>query len=465
MSDHSENEYERPATAGTSKAPKAAWVDDEDVSADQAVPAFLKESDTKPAWALSDSARAMDLHDLDDGDDSDAAVHGTGASSPQRRRAAEALARKRFRSEDLDTLLSRKEPLLSSKHDRPSSGVPKVLSVLPLPRDSAHTIHWHRNGQLAVVGGNHHIYTFHAAGGFVEQLSKIEVGKRVSTTALSDSGEEVLIAGHEAYAPQLLNIATEQLTPLAFLDTRDTAVHRNGRRDNVRGEYFITRLVCRPSDPVSRGVAVARGSTVTLASLASGSVQGHITVDAAITDVSFLSSTEIAIATKNKVLLYDVRKSSRFTRELTDEGALDITTCAFTSTTGAASAARARAMAVGSASGVVSVYDSTTLRSAALPTASTAAARRPTLMRELKQLVTPINCLCFGENSQGEAVLAFATGGQKGGFRLARLPELNVVPSFPAVSTRHGFVQSLTIAPTVPILSVGERQKVTNYAL
>ncbi|KPA81515.1 hypothetical protein ABB37_03866 [Leptomonas pyrrhocoris] len=451
MSTQSEQEQEHASpVAAPSQAPKNAWVDDEDAKAEHAVPAFLKESTTKPSWALSDNARALDLQSDEYAD-----------ASPQQRRAADALARKRFRSEDLDTLLSRKEPLLSSKHDRPSSSVPKVLSVLPLPRDSARTIHWHSNGQLAIVGGNHHLYAFHAAGGFVEQLSKVEVGKRVETTALSDSGEEVLIAAHEAYAPLLMSIATEQLIPLTFLDTRDTAVHRNGRRDNVRHELFITKLACKPNDPVSRGVAVARGSTVTLASLSSGSVLSHITVDAPITDVNFVSATELAIATRNKVLLYDVRRSNHFTRELTHEGVLDITACAFT---GSGGAARTRAIAVGSASGVVSVYDSTTLRSAAATTGASTVSR-PRLMRELKQLVTPISCLCFGENSQGDSVLAFATGGQKGGFRVARLPELNVVPSFPAVSTRHGFVQSMTIAPTVPILSVGERQKVTNYAL
>ncbi|KAK7200541.1 hypothetical protein NESM_000109800 [Novymonas esmeraldas] len=452
------HEGSAPAASTSRSRPQRAWVDEEDIAVEQATPAFFKDSHAKPAWALSDAVRA--------GEAEDAEAEADDVGAPAQRRGAEALSRKRFRSADLDSLLSRKEPLLSSKHDRPRSVVPKVLSVLPLPRDSARTIHWHRNGQLAVVGGNHHIYTFHAAGGFVEQLSKVDVGKRVETTALSDNGEEVLIGSHEAYVPLLLNIATEQVTPLSFLDTRDTAVYRNGRRDNIRAELFLTRLVCRPSDPVSRGVAVARGSSVTLASLASGSILSHITVDTTVTDVAFLSSTELAVATRNKVLLYDVRKLSRFTRELSDDAAVDITTCGFSAA--GSTGERARAMAIGSASGVVSVYDSTTLLSATPGRAGAATAvsgGQSKLLRELKQLVTPISCLCFGEDSQGDGVLAFATRGQKGGFRLARLPELNVVPSFPAVSTRHGFVQSMAIAPTVPILSVGERQKVTNYAL
>nr|CAJ2482305.1 unnamed protein product [Leishmania braziliensis] len=452
MSDAVVSGQEVLTAAMRKKAPQRAWVDDDDVAVEQETPAFFKDSHAKPAWSFSDTARTdEDKADADEG------------TTPPCRRASEALSHKRFRNDDLDALLSRKEPLLSSQHDPACSAVPKVLSVLPLPRDSARTIHWHRNGQLAVVGGNHHIYTFHAAGGFVEQLSKVDMKKRVETTALSENGEEVLIAAHEAYVPQLLHIATEQLIPLTFLDTRNTAVHRNGRRDNTRNEFFISKLVCRPKDPVSRGVAIARGSSVTLASLSTGSVLSQITLDSAVIDVTFLSSVELAIAAKNKVLLYDVRKLSRFTRELTNNATHDITTCGFSPS--GSGEGRARVMAIGSGSGVVSVFDSTVLRSAPSTAASATAGTPPKLLRELKQLVTPISSLSFGEDSQGNSVLAFATRGQKGGFRLARLPDLNVVPSFPAVSTRHGFVQSMAIAPTVPILSVGERQKVTNYAL
>ncbi|KAG5490613.1 hypothetical protein JKF63_00734 [Porcisia hertigi] len=453
MSESEDRSQSALAPTVSKRTPHRAWVDEEDEAVERDTAAFLKESHVKPAWALSDTGYAEE-NELD----------ASGGATAVCRRAAEALARKRFRSEDLDTVLSRKEPLLWSKNDRPHSAAPTVLSVLPLPRDSARTIHWHRNGQLAIVGGNHAIYTFHAAGRFVELLSQVKISERVQTTALSDNGEEVIIGAHEAYAPQLLNIATGQLTPLTFLNTRNTAVHRNGRRDNTRNEFFISKLVCRPNDPVSRGLAIAYGSSVTLASLSTASVICEITTDTTVVDVAFLSSTELAVATKNKILLYDVRKLSRFTRELTDDAAVDITTCGFSASHSVGGSERV--MGIGCASGVVSVYDSTTLPSAATTEGSAkGGGARPKLLRELKQLVTPISCLCFGEDSQGSSVLAFSTHGQKGGFRLARLPDLNVVPSFPAVSTRHGFVQSIAIAQTVPILSVGERRKVTNYAL
>jgi len=240
-----------------------AWVDEGDAEIDRETPSFLQGSATAPRWTVSDSRRTAESTD------DDASPHA---------RAAESLARKRFRSEDLDTLLSRTEPLLSSAHDRLNSKAPTVSSVLPLPRDTAHTLHWHRNGQLVIVGGNHHVYTFHVAGGFVEQLSKVAVGKRLMLTALSDSGEEVVLATHDAYVPEVLSLATERRVPLKFLDTRDTAVHRNGRHDNTRQEMFISKLLCQPRDAGQRGVVVACGSTLTFASLSSGSVTGRLMI-------------------------------------------------------------------------------------------------------------------------------------------------------------------------------------------
>lgn len=433
------------ADTAKSKTSRRAWVDEGDAEIQKETPSFLRGSHTTPGWAVSDDRRRTEA------DDGDEAVHQA--------RAAESLARKRFRSEDLDSLLSRTEPLLSSRHDRQHSAAPVVSSVVPLPRDTAHTLHWHRNGQLLLVGGNRHVYTFHVAGGFVEQLSKVSVGQRLAITALSDGGEEVVVATHQAYAPQLLSIATEKLVPLKFLDTRDTAVHRNGRVDNGRQELFISKIVCQPNDGGQRGVAVACGATLSFASLASGSVVGRITTDVAIRDVCYMSNTEVAVAAGNRVLVYDVRRTARFLRDMSGEGTMDITRFAYHKVGGSA----AQTLAIGSSSGIVSVYDSSSVSPGQVK--SDTALSKLKIMRELKQLVTPISDICFGTNSNGETVLAFSSRGQKGGFRVAPLPELHVVPSFPAVSSRHGFVQCMEIAPTVPLLSVGERQKVTNYAL
>ncbi|KEG11084.1 U3 small nucleolar RNA-associated protein 18 [Trypanosoma grayi] len=187
-------------------------------------------------------------------------------------------------------------------------------------------------------------------------------------------------------------------------------------------------------------VGIASGSTVTIGSLSSGSITHSIELSDPVMDVAFSSGPhELTVATRNKLTVYDLRKSARFLRETCDDGTVDVTTFATSD----------RAFAVGSASGVVSVYS----KGATGP------------VKTLKNLTTSINRLAFGERSNGDAVLAYSTRGQKGGFRLAVLPECRVVPSFPAVAQRHQFIQSLAIAPTIPVLSIGEKQKVTNYAL
>ncbi|KAH9577941.1 hypothetical protein LSM04_000238 [Trypanosoma melophagium] len=388
-----------------------AWVDE----ADRRLPDFAKRSHQLPSWATPAEAEGP-------------AVPTGGV--------------KRWRDEGLDALLARTEPLLTSRHDRKHAAVPPVLSVLALPRDTARSVQWHRNGQLVIVGGNHHVYLFHAAGRFVEQIAKTDVEKRVEQTVLGSTGEEVVVVGHQSYTPDLLTLSTGTITPLKFLCTRDSALYRNGRRDNGKHDFYITKAIAQTNDATSRTVGVVSGATVTIGSLASGSITHRIEMSDPVLDVTFSTgSNELTVATRNKLTVYDVRKTARFLRETSDDGTVDITTFANTDA----------AFAVGSASGVVSVYG------------RDGATAGP--LRTLKNLTTSISCLAFGERSNGDTVLAYATRGQKGGFRLAVLPECRVVPSFPAVEQRHQFIQSLTIAPTIPVLSVGEKQKVTNYAL
>lgn len=418
---------------------KRVWVDEDDFKADKATPAFLKQSHQTPTWAVSDAKR-----------DKDQQLDGDGDSDDDNRAFSakiEAAGRKRFRSEDLDALLSKTEPLLSSKHDRQHMAPPSILSILPLPRDGARTVQWHRNGQLCLVGGNHHLYTFHAAGKFVEQLSKIDVEKRIEQSALTANGEDVLVATHEAYIPLMVSLATEQVTPLNFLDTRDSAVHRNGRRDNSKRDFYVSRIAARPDDAVARMVAVASGSTVRLGAMSSGSVVASLSVEDLVTDLSFSGPNELTIAAGNKLTIYDIRKTARFLHSITDDGALHISSFAVSS----------GSIATGSAAGVVSLYSRDSLNGA------TAAPAKP--IKVLKNLTTAINNVCFGVDSNGESVLAFASKGQKAAFRLAQLPQCQVIPSFPAVSSRHEFPQALAIAPSVPILSIGERGRVVNYAL
>ncbi|KAG8348359.1 hypothetical protein ERJ75_000034600 [Trypanosoma vivax] len=396
-----------------------AWVDEADAALESNLPEFERRSHVLPSWARPAKDEAED---------------GTAVT----RLAGE----KRFREDDLDALLARTEPLLTSKHDRQQTAAPPVLSVLPLPRDTARSIQWHRNGQLAIVGGNQHIYLFHAAGRFVQQLSKTYVCRRIQHAALGPTGEDVVVVGHEMYTPSLLKLSVGKVVPLNFMYTRDSTAYRNGRRDNSKHDFYINKVAARDGDSTCKAIAVSCGATVMVGSLVSGSITHRIEVSDPVVDFAFSrDSRELTVATRSKLIVYDLRKTAHFLRELQDRGTVDITTFSTFES----------AVAIGSASGVVSLFS------------GGGAANGP--VKALKNLTTSIGCTAFGQRGDGSAVLAFSTAAQKGGFRLATLPDCRVVPSFPAVGQRHSFIQALAVAPTIPVLSVGERQKVTNYAL
>ncbi|CCW69888.1 unnamed protein product [Phytomonas sp. Hart1] len=412
-----------------------AWEDEQDG------PSLPRPSPALPAWALSDAARAAR--------DGKSPPEDEAAEGDFEGNAGWASGRKRARSDGLSALLSRTTPLLEAKSRATPAGAVAVGAVLPLPRDAARVIQWHPNGQLVLVGGNRHLYIFHTAGKLVERLSKLEIGARVESACLTSSGEEALVVGRDSYIPQIVSLSTERLTALRFLDTRGTAEYRNGRRDHSKKDFTITKLAVRAGDSSTSMLALASGRTVKLASLRTASVLGGLAFDDPVCDLCFPSATTLAIAAGRKVLLYDIRKTATYVSTFKDDAILDITSFAW----------GPRSLVLGSSSGVVSLYE------------EDGKGTTPgdgggfSLVKGFMNLTTAIHGICLGKDRGGEPLLAFFSRSQKAGFRLASLPSCVVVPGFPWTTMRHGFVQSMAMAPTLPILSVGERQKVTNYIL
>lgn len=487
-------------------------------------------------------------------------------------------ASKRFRHEDIDHLLSSTTLLLTEQqggggnNNNGGAGgagarTPKVVSVLPLPRDTARAVHWHPSGQVQIVSGNHHVYIFHSAGSYVEALSKIPVTRSVihhhhptsvgdasaamrasreamrtrlqmekavaaatlrgsssnsrskhysssfsggggasmfsssssflsaagkiasiQSSAITPSGEDLIITGREAYTPVQLHFGTEQLVPLRFLDTRDVAVHRLSRTEVPKSERYITKIIStynnNHSSSASSGgafsgslssvIAVASGCSVRLGSLSSGSVLGTLTTNDPVTDLQFLTSEHLLyIASGKRVLVYDTRVlgQQRFLYEHVDEGALSISSISVSP----------QYLTVGSTTGVVSLYSRPHGGGTSNPLGSP--------LKTFSQLTTCIAGVVLGGGPSrsafrppprggadggmlagvGEQMLCYFTAGQKAGFRVAHVspeaPHGVVVPSFPGVSRRHDCTHSVAFAPSLPILSVGERQRVVNYRM
>ncbi|CUG91666.1 Hypothetical protein, putative, partial [Bodo saltans] len=385
-----------------------------------------KASSTVPVWAKTSSSTEQQVEG--GGEDGEEIV----------------LTKKRQRNEDLDAALASTLPVLDSKHQRTSNVKPTILSVFPLPRDMARVIRWHPNSQLCVVAGTNNLYVFHSSGKYVEQLSKVHIqGDRVEHMQLTPSGDEAIVVSHESYVPTLVHLATEKQTPLSFLDTRENFAYRHDYRNDTHGRQynFIRSLCVRPNDRVSRWVGVAHGNCLILGSVASGSVVQKIHTSDPIVDAAFTASNEVTIAVHDRLLVYDVRRTAKHVSTLIDEGSIGVTAMAFSNTH----------TAIASKSGVVNLYTKGSTGSAAP-------------VKTVKNLTTAVSTLTLGEGRQGPVLVA-ATSEQKNGVRLVKLPEGVVVPSFPAVSARHGFFHCADIAKGAPVLSLGERAKVTNYVI
>jgi hypothetical protein len=405
------------------------WRDEEDDAIE--LPPFLNasSSDKLPEWA----EQASD------------AISGLDAPSAGRR--------KRVRNDELDSALATTAPVLVSRHQRGRAVVPKAISRLTVPRDTAKSVVWHPNGQVAVVGGIKAVYVFHASGSFVENLLKIPVPRRVDGLALLPNGDEAIVVPNEAYRPNLVNILQGTTTELSFLDTRSgLAPYTNTRRDITKADRYVTKVAVMPESSSAKVVAVASGTRVQLASVSSGAVTDTIRLGDAVNDVTFSGQSELIVASKDLMIFYDVRKTSMMLRQVSDEG----------STGTVVVQAYKSWIAAGSQTGAVNIYDKAALFATDVKKPAVPIIAIPS--KTLLNLTTAISSLSFGEGLHG-TFLGMSSVHQKSGCRLVQLPQCAVVPSFPGVSARHEFIQSLSFAPTAPIVSLAEQSVVTNYSL
>lgn len=100
--------------------------------------------------------------------------------------------------------------------------------------------------------------------------------------------------------------------------------------------------------------------------------------------------------------------------------------------------------AIGSRSGIVSVYDR----------ASAGPKKPPVLVRALENLVTSINVIAFSPDSQ---LLCIASRGKKDALRMVHLPSVTVYKNWPTGSTPLGRISTVVFAPgkEVGVVAVG----------
>eukprot|EP00758_Cryptobia_borreli_P014500 Tbor_TRINITY_DN5927_c0_g2::TRINITY_DN5927_c0_g2_i1::g.18238::m.18238/K14553/UTP18; U3 small nucleolar RNA-associated protein 18 len=414
-----------------------AWSDEEDD-----LPNFLQESAVAPAWAKQEFADEK-------GEE--------GETSREM---------KRSRNEELDKVLSSTAPVLTSIHQRQHAITPKVISTFSLPKNECVTdIKWHRNGQLAIIGSGQGLHLFHNSGASSEYVAKLgSAGKGdrqrpVQQIELSHNGEDAAVRMQYTYYPSIVHLSTGQVTAMKFLDVRESTPTRNRGTTMIKEEKFDNYYtkICRPKGIVpahseyidTDPLAVVSGRSILVGSLKSGSVAHKIHVNDDVHDCIFSSRSgyELYAACASKVILYDLRKSAEAVSQIQDKGTVGVRVIAQHS-----DMSNSR-FAMGTVSGVVTLYDSLSAQASGVPT------------KTFTNLSTTISGLCFNDDA---SMLVFWSKDQKNGLRLAMNSTTDpyaVLPGFPPQTSRHGFIHCAGFCDSQSLLSVSDSGKVLNYAL
>lgn len=154
-----------------------------------------------------------------------------------------------------------------------------------------------------------------------------------------------------------------------------------------------------------------------------------------------------AVGKNGEVSEYDIGRASVVTRWL-DEGAVGTTVIALGGE-GAGKLGGDRWVAIGSSSGIVSIYDRKEFKDSA--TAST----RPKAAKSFDQLNTPTSHLVFSADGQ---MLVIASRWKRDALRLVHLPSCLVYRNWPTDKTPLGRVASVALSPDGLYLAVGNEQ-------
>ena len=405
---------------------KPAWTDDHDDEQD--LPEFMKESAVTPSWAqVEDETKEVPA------------------------------TRKRDR--DLDDILTSSAPLLTSIHQAKLKVAPSILSTFKVS-GVAMSVQWHPNGRLAVVGAGTSAQVFHSSGQHTERVAEYQVsakGERdrpVQELVVGPSGEDVAARTQQTYFPSLVNLTTGQVLGLKFLDMREASPHRHAQMTMAargkRFDDFYTHLTRPSAMPTTHGsfigpdaIAVAAGRSITMGALATGSITHKITTKDEVKAFRFNNANpdELFVASKTKVVVYDVRRTAEAVREIVDKGTVDISSMAL---------GPKGSVLTGTESGIVNLFER-------------GVTKQPT--RVFKNLSTNISGGAFNDDA---TLVTFWSKDQKNGIRLAVRQAATddwVVSAFPPATSRHTFIHSVAFCAQQSLLSLGESGKVTNYAL
>jgi hypothetical protein len=339
--------------------------------------------------------------------------------------------------EGVRAVLARADPVLRRSAAQRKLAAPVPESTLLQEKGGVKDLAWHPSGEVLIVGTATTIETVHCAGPFTERIATHRIPKsKIASFAVTPSGDSVVCITQHAHVPIEVSLRTGKIKPLHFMDSRSSTAYKVSVKGS-RVDAFPLLIAFKAGDKSRHTFAMPVGSQVHIGTLADATVTQRLVLPGVVEDAVFMGDHQLAFAVANQVLVYDVRNTARFVRRFNDEGALKVNRLAY----------HGGVLSVGSTSGTVNTY----IGEATVPTKS------------FMNLSASVDLLVAGEGSVGPAMV-MGSSQQSNGFRFVNTATMTVAASFPVVGMHHGFVRCLAFNPTKSLFTVGESNRIVNYA-
>jgi len=160
------------------------------------------------------------------------------------------------------------------------------------------------------------------------------------------------------------------------------------------------------------------------------------------------------VGKNGEVSEYDIN-SRRVVMRWMDEGAVGTTVISLGGDAGPQCRGGSQWVAIGSSSGITTLYDRRGWMSNTDSTLSQEMDEPPKSARTFNQLTTPISSLEFSEDGQ---MLAMSSRWKKNALRLVHLPTCTLYRNWPTDKTPLGRISSIALSPDGGYLAVGNEQ-------
>lgn len=283
---------------------------------------------------------------------------------------------------------------------------------------------------LLSAGFDQTIRLYHIDGKSNPLVTSLHFKKSPFTTALFHPDGQTVFAGGKRKHIQTWNIQDGSVTKMSNLGGHD---------------QFQPSMEHFKISPCGRYVAIiGTEGWVSILSAKTGQWYAGAKAEGKVTNIAwFTEGKGLAILTTSGDVWEWDTQLKRFTGRWKDDGGIDATVIAI-------GGASNRWCAIGTGSGIVSVYDRQSLQGGLVSSSGEPVVYKPKAV--LEQLVTPITTLEFSPDGQ---ILVMASKNKPDALKLVHVPSFTVFKNWPTNATPLGRVTSVAFSPGGELLSIG----------